>query len=71
MQKMDEAEQKTYVTGKTKERDELQARIKHLNSEREKFVVKKTKESAGSNTLDTAMIAAVREQGAKRHFVFE
>ncbi len=71
MQKMNEGERKDYLQQKTKERDELQARIKHLNAEREKYVAEKTKESANSNTLDTAMIAAVREQSAKRNFVFE
>ena len=47
--------------------------IRRLNAERNKFVAKKQKELSeqGEETLDSAMIKAVREQASKRNFRFE
>jgi hypothetical protein len=71
MQKMNAEERKTYVEKNTKERTELQTKINQLNQEREKYVAQKMKEVAGTNTLDSVMISAIREQSAKRNFKFE
>jgi len=71
MQKMNTADRKAYVAKNARERADLQAKIAQLNADREKYVAEKAKELPGNNTLDTAMIAAVREQGAKRNFQFK
>lgn len=71
MQKMNPAERTAYVETKSKERSEMQAKIQALNKEREKYVAARMKELAGTNTLDAVVIAAVREQSAKRNFKFE
>jgi len=71
MQKLKPAERKAYVETKSKERAEMQSKINELNKEREKYVAARLKETAGTNTLDAVVIAAVREQSAKRNFKFE
>jgi hypothetical protein len=71
MQSLSVAERKGYVETKAKERAEMQAKINALNQEREKYVAARMKEVAGTNTLDAVVIAAVREQSAKRNFKFE
>jgi len=71
MQKLKPEERKAYVETKSKERAEMQTKINDLNREREKFVAARMKEVAGTNTLDAVVIAAVREQSAKRNFKFD
>jgi len=71
MQGMSETERKDYVVQKAKERSELQAKIQSLNAEREKYVTEQRKQMSATNTLDTVVISAVREQAAKRQFSFE
>ena len=71
MQKMNAEERKAYVEKNAKERSELQTKINQLNREREQYVARKMKEVAGTNTLDSVMISAIREQSAKRNFKFE
>ena len=71
MQKMSEAERKTFIEKKAKERSELQAKIQSLSAEREKYVAEQRKQNAATNTLDAVVIGAVREQAGKRDFEFE
>jgi hypothetical protein len=71
MQKMAAGERKAFIEKNSKERTELQARIKQLNGEREQYVAQRLKEVAGTNTLDAVVISAVREQSARRNFKFE
>jgi hypothetical protein len=71
MQKMNPEERKAYVEKNAKERSELQAKINQLNREREQYVAQKMKAVAGTNTLDSVMVSAIREQSAKRNFKFE
>jgi hypothetical protein len=71
MQKMDSGERKAFIEKNSQERSELQAKINQLNREREKYVAQRMKEATGTNTLDAAVITAVREQSAKRNFKFE
>lgn len=70
MKSMDAEQRKAFIEKNATERGELQAKINQLNTDREKYVAKKMKETSGSDTLDTAMISTVREQGAKRQLVF-
>lgn len=60
-----------FVEKKSKERSALQARINSLNAEREKFVAAQMKSPAATNTLDSVVIATIREQAQKREFKFE
>jgi len=71
MQKLNAGERKAFVETKSKERTEMQTKINELNKEREKYVAARMKEISGTNTLDAVVIAAVREQSAKRNFKFE
>jgi len=71
MQKMNAAERKTFIDKKAKERTELQAKIQKLTAVRDQYVAQRTKEAATGDTLDAAVISAVREQGAKRNLVFK
>jgi chorismate mutase len=71
MQKMNPNERKTYLEKKSRERTELQAKISQLNSEREKYVAAQMKSQSGTNTLDSAIIGAIREQGQKRSLKFQ
>jgi hypothetical protein len=69
MQKMDTAERKEFIGKKAKERSDLQTKIQKLNAERDQYVAQRAKET--TDTLDTAVISAVREQGGKRNLVFK
>jgi hypothetical protein len=71
MQKMNVTERKALIDKKAKERSELQAKIQKLTADRDQYVAQCTKEAATTHTLDTAVISAVREQGAKRNLVFK
>jgi len=71
MQKLNEAERGAYIQKKSKERTDLQTKINQLNAEREKYVAAQMKSQSGTNTLDSAIIGAIREQGQKRSFKFE
>ena len=71
MQKMNSEERKAYIDKNAKERADVQAKINQLNRDREQYVAQKMKEVAGTNTLDSVMISAIREQSAKRNFKFE
>jgi len=71
MKKMNVEERKAYIEKNAKERTDLQTKINQLNGEREKYVAQRMKEISGTNTLDGVVISAVREQSAKRNFVFK
>jgi hypothetical protein len=66
-------EKQAYVEKNHKKPTDLQAKIKTLGAEREKYVVEERKRSAekGVESLDTAVIKSVRDQAAKRKFQFE
>ena len=71
MQKLNLEERQAFVTKNAQERADLQAEINQLNAAREQYVAQRMKVVAGTNTLDLAVISAVREQSAKRNFKFE
>ncbi|MCU0784374.1 MAG: VWA domain-containing protein [Verrucomicrobia bacterium] len=71
MKTMTAEERKTYIEKNAKERAQLQTQIVQLNADREKYVAQRLKEVAGTNTLDSVVISAIREQGQKRNFQFE
>ena len=71
LKKMNIQERRIYVESKAKERTEIQTRIRLLNEARSQYVAEKIKIYAGTNTLDTVIISAIREQAAKKNFQFE
>lgn len=71
LKKMNIQERKDYVESKAKERTEIQTKIQVLNEARSQYVMEKMKLHADTNTLDTVIISAIREQAAKKHFQFE
>lgn len=68
MRELSIKERKAYVEEHARKRMEIQKEIQSLNTEREKFVASKRQElgETSSNTLDTAMVNAVKEQFEKR-----
>ncbi|MCP4154816.1 MAG: VWA domain-containing protein [bacterium] len=71
MKKMTKKERVAYVAKMKKEREKLQKEISKLRKSRDKFVAEKRKKMAGSETLDDAIINAVRSQAKKKKYKFE
>lgn len=71
LSKLEPAKRVEYVAEKQKERDALQSQLRKLTDEREQFVAAKQKEQTKERRLDQAVTGAVREQAAKKAFVFE
>jgi hypothetical protein len=71
MKKMTVEERKAYLEKKTTERAEIQKQVLALNIERESYVATKRKESAKTDTLDTAMTKALRSQAKKKGIAWE
>lgn len=72
MQKMTPAERKAYVAENEKKRAEIQAKIQKLDGERNKYIAEQRKKlPAASNTLDAAVISAVRVSGEKKGYKFQ
>jgi hypothetical protein len=71
MRKMTESDRKAYLEKKASERGAIQAKIKQLNSEREKYLAAQSKAQSATNTLDSVMVATLREQAAKKNYQFE
>ena len=73
LRKMTTEELKAHVAKNTAERKRLQEKVKVLNKERQDFLAKERKKLKGdkANSLDVAMIGAVRKQAEKKNYVFE
>ena len=73
MQKMTLEERKAYIDTKSKERAAIQEKISKLNTSRKKFVAEELKKlsETGEDTLDAAMIRAIREQAESKKFELE
>lgn len=71
MKKMSVDERKAFIAQKTVEREEIQKKVLALNKDREAFVAAKRKESAKTDTLDTAMVKALHSQAEKKGIVWE
>lgn len=71
MKKMNANERKAYLEKKIAERTEIQKQVLALNKEREAYVTTKRKESAKTDTLDTAMTKALRSQAEKKGIAWE
>lgn len=72
LQGMTEEQLKAYVEKKEKERNEINQQIQELKTKRETYIKEQTKNQQGtSQTLDDAMIKAVKEQAKSKKMVFE
>lgn len=71
LQSLKPEERQTYLDQKAAARAKIQAQIKSLNEERQKYVADKAKESGQSDTLDKAIVKAVREQAEKKAITFK
>ena len=63
-------EQKAYVKRQARRRAEIREKINQLNAERQEYIAKKRKDLAksGENTLDDALLSALRKQAAAKGF---
>jgi len=70
---LSKAEREARVSKASKEREEIQQQILNLNKERETHLAaeRKKQASAASDTLDSAIIKAIRSQATRLHFTFE
>jgi hypothetical protein len=71
MKKMTKKERKEYLQKKKTEREKLQKRINELRKKRDKYVAEKRKKMSGEQTLDEAIIEAVKQQAKKKKYKFE
>ena len=71
MKGMSVKERNEYVAALQSKRETLQKKIARLHDERERFVEDKLKNQAAANTLDAAIIRALRRQAAKKNFSFD
>ena len=63
-------ERKRYVDKIIKKRSDIQKKINTLNEDRRKYVEKEMKKQSKNNTLDAAIINAVRDQAGKKNYKF-
>ncbi len=70
MKNMNEKEREEYVKKMSQAREEIKKKINSLNLERQKYIAEKTKELyGGADTLDSALIKAIRKQTEKKQFL--
>jgi hypothetical protein len=70
MKKMSPEERKEYVAHMKENREEIQKKINILNEERRTYIEEEMKKKAGENTLDMAIVTAVRDQAAEKDYHF-
>jgi hypothetical protein len=66
------AEQEAFLRDKAAQRDELKQAIRQLSEQRAAYVKNKLETAGGAgDSLDDKLYSAVREQAAKKGFVYE
>jgi hypothetical protein len=70
MRDMNSLERKNYIAEKAGKRKEIQTQINTLNTERQKYIAEQQKKT-GDNTLDQAVLGAIRKQAREKNYVFE
>ena len=70
---LSQAQRKARVDEMNRRRGEIQKKIAKLNAERETYIAAERRKQAGANpeTLDAAMVKAIREQAARLDYRFE
>jgi len=71
MKAMTSAEKQKYISDNKKEREEIQKEILELNKKRTIYVANLEKDTKTENSLDDAMIKAIKKQAKSKNFVFE
>ncbi|MBN1412379.1 MAG: VWA domain-containing protein [Spirochaetales bacterium] len=71
MKGMNGKEKKEYVKEMSEKRASLQKRINELNIKRQEYVTAEMKKNSTEDTLDQAILSAIREQVKTRGFVIE
>jgi hypothetical protein len=71
MKKMSKDERKDYVKKVGQKREEIQKKIDRLNTDRKKYIEAEMKKLNNVNTLDKAVLGAVKDQAVKKQFKFE
>jgi hypothetical protein len=71
MKGMSVKERIEYVAAMQGKRDTLQKKIAGLHSERERFIESSQKNQPSANTLDSAIISALRQQAALKNFIIK
>ncbi len=73
LRKLDKAARKAKVDEAVKRRAEIQARIADLNTKREKFLAAERAKLTKTNedSLDKAIVKAIRDQATRHHITFE
>ena len=70
MKDMSVAERKAYIQKKENDRKKVQKKINKLNEQRRKYIQNKLAENK-DNTLDAAMLRMIKEQAAKKNYLFK
>jgi hypothetical protein len=65
------AKRAAFIAEKQKERETAQKQLAELTAQRDRYVAEQTKTQSQEKRLDQAVTSAVREQAAKKAFVFE
>ena len=68
LQNKSESEIKAYVKTKSKERAEIQKKIKELDAKRRSYIAKKQKEGSKKNELNNVMIKAIKRQAKLKNY---
>ncbi len=71
LQEKSTEELKAYVNEKSEEREKVQKEIQELNKKRTAYIAEKRKETQSGETLDSAMIKAIKKQAAKKNYSWE
>lgn len=73
MKKLDAEGRKAFVAGKAKERKEIQGKLSQLAKDRDAYVAAELKKlsQSGEDTLDAAIIKAVRAQATAKRLAFD
>jgi len=61
---------KKYVAQQGKKRQEIQQKIKELNTQRNAYVAKKRKETNVTNGLENAMLNAIKKQAKQKNYIW-
>ena len=70
MQNKSSVEIKKYVAKQGKKRQEIQQKIKELNTQRNAYVAKKRKETNVTNGLENAMLNAIKKQAKQKNYIW-
>ena len=70
MKNLNTGERKEYIEKKRKERADIQEKINQLNEERRNYIAEKTLE-LNSNTFDSALIEAIKEQAKSKNYTVD